>query len=447
MQSASKKERPATTNGKEDSQIRVTYARVSSLAERRATFEDGETIRVRAGRVRGYPGLPSEAPPTLPFYKLAVEELPPNARVLDVGCGSGLGTRLLTQSGRSVIGIDHSEEAVAFARHFAGTADLREGDATLGLAEDALDAAVFVDVLAHVTSPFDALAAVHARLHAGAVIFVAEQSAQPEQCLRAPQRRAYSQRSLASLLAATGFRVTKWHTTGTFLACTAEYVEDAGVTAFASASRAQDPAQALALYEEAKKSSVSLVALEGFLGAAETCITMGDGDAACKNLFDARALAPEDPRPCIGLSRVALLTQNFDDAKAMAELAIQLDPTEAMAHAMLALARDATSESSTYAWRIAVNLCPDSSEFADRLLGAAAGASDPKLGVHTAERLRAYVGDSTAAQVIYAKALLMDGRQADAHFELEIALKEEPGNAALAQTARDLRAAFAAPTP
>lgn len=438
----------ATESGPyEDVQIRVTYARTSSAPERRATFENGETVRVRAGRVRAYPGLPSEAPPTLPFYKLAGEELPANACVLDVGCGAGLGTRLLTQRGRKVVGLDQSAEAVAFARHFAGSARLSNADAGLGLPALALDAAVFVDVLAHMASPFDVLAAVHERLHPGAVIFVAEQAAHPEQCLRAPARRAFSQRGLASLLAATGYRVVKWHSTGTFMACTAEYVDDPAVASLVAATRTQQTRWALPLYDAAKKSVNPAVVLEALLGAAETCINMGDGDGACRNLFDARALAPEDPRPCVGLARIALLTKSYDDAKAMAQLAIELDPTEAPAHAMLALARDATEESSVYAWRLAVNLSPDSPEYVDRMLDAAAAAGDPKLGVYAAERLRAYEGGSGEVAVTYAKALLIDGRESDARYEIDIALKEEPDNGALSQRLTKLRAAFVTQRP
>lgn len=438
MQSAESTE----SRPKDDVQIRVTYARTPQTAERRATFEDGETVRVRAGRVRAYPGLPSEAPPTLPFYKLASEELPEGICVLDVGCGSGLGTRLLTQRGRKVIGLDQSAEAVAFARHFSGSAEVTNADAGLGLPVLTPDAAVFVDVLTHMAAPFDALAAMHERLHPGSVIFVAEQSAHPEQCLRAPVRRAFSQRGLASLLAATGYRVTKWHSTGTFLSCTAEYVDDPAVASLVAATRTHDLGSALALYEEAKKSKNPYVVLEAQLGAAETCINLGDGDGACKNLFAARTLAPEDPRPCVGLARIALLTNNFEDAKGMAELAIKLDPAEGTAHAMLALARDATGESSTYAWRLAVNLCPDSPEYVDLLLDAAAAAGDSKLGVHAAERLRAYEGGTASTQVTYAKALLMDGRESDARYEIEVALKEEPDNEALSRRLNDLRTAF-----
>ncbi len=438
----------ATESGPyEDVQIRVTYARTSTAPERKATFENGETVRVRAGRVRAYPGLPSEAPPTLPFYKLAGEELPENACVLDVGCGAGLGTRLLTQRGRKVVGLDESAEAVAFARHFAGSAELSNADAGRGLPALALDAAVFVDVLGHMIAPFDALAAVHERLRAGSVIFVAEQAAHPEQCLRAPVRRAFSQRGLASLLAATGYRIVKWHCTGTFLACTAEYVDDPAVASLVAATRTQQTRWALPLYEAAKKSENSHVVLEALLGAAETCINMGDGDGACKNLFDARALAPEDPRPCIGLSRIALLTNSYDDAKAMAELAIKLDPSESTAYAMLALARDATFEPSVHPWRQAVNLSPDSAEYVDMLLDASAAAGDSKLGVYAAERLRAYAGGNTATQVTYAKALLMDGREADARYEIEVALKEEPENAALSQRMTDLKSAFSTQRP
>ena len=430
-----------------DSQIRVTYARTSQAPERKAIFANGESVRIRTGRIRAYPGLPSEAPPTIPLYVLANEELPDGARVLDVGCGAGMGTRLLTARSREVTGVDASGEAVAFARHFVGGAVVKEADASASLPAMSIDAAVFIDVLAHMKAPFDALAAVHERLHPGSAIFVAEPSAHPEQCLRAPVRRAFSQRALTSLLAATGYEVTKWHSTGTFLTCTATYVEDPAVQSLVAATRTHDAKWALALYEDAKKSARPAVVLEALLGAAESYVTLGNGDGACRSLFDARALAPEDPRPAVGLSRVALLTRNFDDAKTMAEVAIKLDPTEASAHAMLALARDATGESSVYAWRLAVNLCPDDAGFVARLVDAAAVAGDTKLGVHAAERLRGYHETSGAAQVTYAKALLKDGREADARLEIQVAMKEDSKDPFVKGTLDQLRAACVTQRP
>ena len=55
-----------------------------------------------------------------PFGKQAIElmEIPSNARVLDVGCGSGWATRLMAEKASSgrVVGIDIADEMIALAR-------------------------------------------------------------------------------------------------------------------------------------------------------------------------------------------------------------------------------------------------------------------------------------------------------------------------------------------
>ena len=87
------------------------------------------------------------------YTEIAFEMLPaPPARVLDVGCGPGMGSRRLLEHGYEVVGVDYNERAVAFARILAEggryvQADIRDLDGTL---EGPFDAAVCIEVLEHV---------------------------------------------------------------------------------------------------------------------------------------------------------------------------------------------------------------------------------------------------------------------------------------------------------
>jgi len=55
-------------------------------------------------------------------YRFACAQMKGGERVLDAGCGTGYGSRLLREKAVSVVGIDNSHLAVAYAReHFAGS--------------------------------------------------------------------------------------------------------------------------------------------------------------------------------------------------------------------------------------------------------------------------------------------------------------------------------------
>lgn len=56
--------------------------------------------------------------------------LPPNGRVLDVGCGAGTKSKYLTKKGLQVIGIDFAENMIAIARREAPEALYMVGDFT-----------------------------------------------------------------------------------------------------------------------------------------------------------------------------------------------------------------------------------------------------------------------------------------------------------------------------
>jgi SAM-dependent methyltransferase len=80
-------------------------------------------------------------------------------RVLDVGCGAGYGSFLMSWTGASVTGVDLDPTAVAYARaHFPGV-DYREADAGDDPAGE-VDVATCFEVLEHVADPDAVLAGI-----------------------------------------------------------------------------------------------------------------------------------------------------------------------------------------------------------------------------------------------------------------------------------------------
>jgi ubiquinone/menaquinone biosynthesis C-methylase UbiE len=94
---------------------------------------------------------------------LAEIDFPLNARVLEVGCGTGAVTRQLATwpNVAQVIGIDPSPVFVAKARELGthlDTLSFQEGDAyKLALDDNSMDAVIFHTTLCHLSRPHDAL--------------------------------------------------------------------------------------------------------------------------------------------------------------------------------------------------------------------------------------------------------------------------------------------------
>jgi SAM-dependent methyltransferase len=80
-------------------------------------------------------------------------------RVLDAGCGTGYGSKILVEAGATeVIGIDISAPVIEAARVTARGAELRVGDiADLPLGDDSVDLVVCLETIEHVEAPERAL--------------------------------------------------------------------------------------------------------------------------------------------------------------------------------------------------------------------------------------------------------------------------------------------------
>lgn len=146
------------------------------------------------------------------YVAIALDLLPTvPARVLDVGCGPGMGSARLRERGYEVTGVDYNERAIAYARILVpdGTfvaADIRQlpGPPTLA---PSYDAALCMEVLEHVPPPFRErmLEGVAARLMAGGVLVLTT----PGSRMR-DNRWDYPRpdlHELRALIERTGFRV------------------------------------------------------------------------------------------------------------------------------------------------------------------------------------------------------------------------------------------------
>jgi SAM-dependent methyltransferase len=91
----------------------------------------------------------------LTFYRYA-KQWAEGADVLDIGCGYGYGSNLLSKSARSVTGLDYHPPAIAFARenYGAGAENLRylehNANNPLPFVDDSFDLIVSSEVLEHV---------------------------------------------------------------------------------------------------------------------------------------------------------------------------------------------------------------------------------------------------------------------------------------------------------
>lgn len=104
-------------------------------------------------------------------YLWAASHIVPGSRILDCACGVGYGTAILAACARSVVGVDYSEEAIAFAgRHWnAPNIDYICADAEALPALDEFDVVVSFETLEHLDHPGKMLASVSAGMLIGSV--------------------------------------------------------------------------------------------------------------------------------------------------------------------------------------------------------------------------------------------------------------------------------------
>jgi SAM-dependent methyltransferase len=106
-----------------------------------------------AGAASGYGRFRPSYPVALVDWVCTEAGLRPGDPVADLGCGTGILTRLLAERGLSVVGIDPNEDMLTEARRAGGPAEYRRGEAAAtGLA----DASVALVTVAQAFHWFDA---------------------------------------------------------------------------------------------------------------------------------------------------------------------------------------------------------------------------------------------------------------------------------------------------
>jgi len=113
-------------------------------------------------RSSGYRGPPEESM-YYPLWKVILECLEPEWRILDVGCGPGQLGRLCVDAGHPYVGLDFSEEAIKLARDRVPEAEFRQVDVELDrllIRRGEYDVVTFVEFLEHVEDDVGILGAV-----------------------------------------------------------------------------------------------------------------------------------------------------------------------------------------------------------------------------------------------------------------------------------------------
>ena len=105
-------------------------------------------------------------------HRRVIEEVPPGARVLDVGCATGYLAAALTARGCRVVGFERDPESAAVAeahceRVIVGDLESAGDRARLS---DGMDVVVFGDVLEHLVDPWAALRWAHGLLAPGGFV-------------------------------------------------------------------------------------------------------------------------------------------------------------------------------------------------------------------------------------------------------------------------------------
>lgn len=270
------------------------YVEGTARGEVWAHFPSGSIVRALRDRTRAYPKLAGEAPPTRAIYGALTRLHPSAARVIDAGCGSGIGTLRLSEHFDTVVGIDCDLTAIAFAREYAPLATFETADVEALPRGEPGDALIVCDVLGHTKRPGAALRSLRSRLSADATVIVAEPTAHVSQHLRSPARRAFSRRALSSLLLCSGYEPTSFlGDAGTFLVCTARASASTAVQALAEGTKAREDGDleaARSAYARAARGEDPRIRYEAKLGEAELdllgfqrrrgcpCLLRGEGD-------------------------------------------------------------------------------------------------------------------------------------------------------------------------
>jgi 2-polyprenyl-3-methyl-5-hydroxy-6-metoxy-1,4-benzoquinol methylase len=390
-------------------------------------------LEVDVGRTRRYPGLLGSAPDTRALYDAAAQLLAGAERVLDYGCGSGMGAAELRCHFQRVTAVDCDPLAVEFASAYLRSVNVELDDGRSGVRPSPVhDGVVIIDVLGQTISPDAALRAARRWLAPEGRLFIAEPRAFPSQSLLPPVVRAFSPPALVSLLARAGLELVEWiEGTGNFIACLARPVASDDFQRFAEAHAALmagRPAQALTAYAAIREDAPRSLRTEALLGRAEVLAAAGDFSAACQAVLDAAALSPDDARSLAGMSELSFATGDTPRSLELAIGALERDPCEPNAVESLARAAESLQRDEAFAsWRIANGLTPADIGVASEASRLAAERGEHLYAIWVLERLREFHGDlGVDYHVTLAWLYVNAGRLGEARLEGELARAKDP---------------------
>jgi SAM-dependent methyltransferase len=139
------------------------------------------------------------------YWRDVTRHFPPNARLLDVGCGGAwLGDHF-----ENYTGIDVSPDAVEAARSAGRQALLVDGDEPLPFDEANFDGVVLKDVLEHVADPVALVREVRRVLKTGGRVFASSPDAQRWVWDDYTHRRPFTRKSFRKLFEDQGLTVER----------------------------------------------------------------------------------------------------------------------------------------------------------------------------------------------------------------------------------------------
>lgn len=397
-----------------------------------ARFSSDHCVGVAATRQRSYPGLSGPAPDTRALYEGINQMFSANHKVLDLGCGSGMGLKQLSEHFGVVHGVDSDLTAVEFARQFVAGVEVRHEQSAEDPATSDYDLVAIVDVLGQVDSPAELIRKARCSVKSEGRVLIAEPRAYPSQSLLPPVGRAFSKRGLAELLPRSGLELVEWvDSAGGFVVCTAKPSRDVFWKELAVADRAhrrQEFSVALAAYQRVAEQAEGGLRVEGAIGCAVVLADLRKFEQASEFLLQAAELRPDDARPLAGLAEVCLLSGEPVEALQLAVRAVELDECYLPGTRALARAAEQLQHSDALTtWRLANSLAPGDLQTAIELARLSAEQGEMPYAIWVLERAREFCGElGCDFHVTLAWLLLGANRVGEAQVEAEIARVQQP---------------------
>lgn len=153
-------------------------------------------------------------------YYWALQHIERGAAVLDAACGNGYGSRILSDGGARVVGLDVAEDAIEFARHHFGgeqsafeVCDLEDPADVWRCAArfTPLDAIVSLETIEHLRRPESFLRTACGLLERGGALLCSTPNAEAMTVDEAPfHRNHFSVEQVVAMLREAGFALVDW---------------------------------------------------------------------------------------------------------------------------------------------------------------------------------------------------------------------------------------------